>query len=75
MQVEVEKFIDILQDEHQKLREAGTSRENVMSEHVSFDFVEKMQKVQEEVRLEAERVTKILEYFHSKFDTSKEMEE
>ena len=52
-----------------------TSIEKVMPKHVSSDLMEQLQKTEEEVRLEAERVVKIMEYFHSKFDTRKEMEE
>ena len=60
---------------HHKVDELVASIEKVMSEHVSSVLVEQMQKEEEEVWLKAERVHKILEYFHSKFGTSKEMEE
>ena len=46
-----------------------------MPEYVSYDLVEQLKKIEEEVWLKAKRVAKILEYFHNKVDTSKEMEE
>ena len=47
--------------------------EKIMLENVSSDLVEQLQKIEEEMWLEAERVVKILEDFHS--GTSTEMEE
>ena len=49
--------------------------EKVTPEHVSSGHVEQMKNIEEEVQMEAEKVAKILEYFHSKVDTSEEMEE
>ena len=45
-----------------------------MPKHVSYDLMEQLHKTEEEVRLEAERVMEILEYFHSKVNTRKEIE-
>ena len=45
-----------------------------MLEHISYDHVEKLKKTEEEVRHEAERVMKILQYFQSKVIASEKME-
>ena len=52
-----------------------TSLEKIMLEYVSSNLVGQLQKTEEEVGLEAKKVAKILEYFHSKFSTRKDMEE
>ena len=44
-------------------------------QHLSFDLVENLQKVEEDVRYETEKVLKILQYFQGQFDTGQEMEE
>ena len=49
--------------------------ENVMPEHASSNLVVKMKNTEEEVRLEGEKVAKIMEYFHKIIGTNKEMEE
>ena len=46
-----------------------------MSKHIIYDLVDKLKKTKEEVRQEAERVTKILQDFQRKVDTSEQMEE
>ena len=51
------------------------SIEKVRLEHVSFNLVEQLQKIEEEVRIEEERVVKIVEDFQSKINTRKDMEE
>ena len=53
----------------------GTSVEMIMLEHVSSKLVEQLQKIEEEVRIEAERIVKVMEYFQSKFIARKDMEE
>ena len=57
------------------MHEAAASVEKVTLEHVSFDLVEQLKNTEEEVWMEVEKVAKIMEDFHSKDDTSKEMEE
>ena len=73
--VEAKRVTRIIQPVQQKVHEAVASVEKLTSKHVNSDLVEKLKKTKEEVWLEAEKVAKILEYFHNKFDTSKEMEE
>ena len=48
------------------MREVATSIEKDKLEHVSFNLVEHMQKVEEEVRAEKEKLMKIVEDFHNK---------
>ena len=45
------------------MHETNASIEKVIPKHANFDLVEQLQNAEEEVRLEAERVAKILEYF------------
>ena len=71
----VEIVIGIIQPIQQKLHEATASIEKVTPKHVSSDLMEQLQKTKEEVWLEGEKVAKILEDFHSKVGTSKEMKE
>ena len=75
LRAEVEIVIGIIQPIQQKLHEATASIEKVTPEHVSSDLMEQLQKTKEEVWLEGEKVAKILEDFHSKVGTSKEMKE
>ena len=49
LQAEAERVTCIIQLAHQKVHEVATSVERVMSEHVSFDLLEHMQKIEEEV--------------------------
>ena len=46
-----------------------------MWKHVSFDLVEHMQKVEEEVRKEKEKLLKIMEDFQNKIRASQFMEQ
>ena len=47
----------------------------VLSEHLSSYPVENLQKAEEDVRQETEKVLKILQYFQGQFGTGQEMEE
>ena len=75
LQDEVERVIGLIQLVHQNLCNTVESIEKFMPKHVIFDMVEKLKKTKEEVYEEAERVVKIMEYFHSKINASKIMEE
>ena len=61
LQAEAENVTGIIQYVHQKVNKAVTLIQKVVPELISSNLVEKMQKAEEEVRLEAKRVTKILE--------------
>ena len=50
--------------------EVAKSIEKVMLEHISFDLVEHMQKIEEEVHREKEKLLKIVEDFHTKVSAS-----
>ena len=75
MQAEAERVIGIIQRLHQKVCEAATSLERNMSEHVSSDLVEHMQKVkEEEVRADTEKLVKIVGDFLNKINASQFIE-
>ena len=56
------------------MREVATSIEKFMPEHISSNLVEHMQKIEEEVRIETEKLVKIIEDFQNKINASKFME-
>ena len=58
----------------QKVSEVAASVESNMLEHFSSDLVEHMQKVEEEVCTEKEKLLKILEDFQNKLRASQFME-
>ena len=51
------------------------SIERNMSEHVSYDLVEHMQKIEEEVCAEIEKLVKIVEDFQTKINISQCMDQ
>ena len=53
----------IIQHVHQKVRKAATSVEKFMAKHASFNLVEQIQKIEEEVCTKAEKLVKIVEDF------------
>ena len=57
------------------MHEVATYLERVMLEHISSNQVEHMQKKEEEVPMEKEKLLKIVEDFQTKFSTSQTMEE
>ena len=63
-----------IQTVHQKVHELETSVEKVMPEHVNFDLVEHMQKIEEEVHTKIKKVVKIMEYFHKKINATHQIE-
>ena len=71
LQAEAKRVTSIIQPVHQKVHDATSSIQKIIPEHVSSDLVDQLQKTKEEVQLEVERVAKILEYFHSRVDTTK----
>ena len=75
LQVEVERVTCIIQHVHHKVGEVAESVGNIMSKHIISDLVDKLKKIEEEVRQEEERVTKILQDFQRKVGTSEQMEE
>ena len=58
-----------------KVHDIVTPIRKVMPEHLGFDLVEQLKKTEEEVGIEAERVVKIMEDFHSKINANKNIEE
>ena len=66
MQVEDERFTCIIQLVHHKVGEAAESAGKVMHKHNIYNLVDKLKKKEEEVRREAERVTKNLTKFSKK---------
>ena len=60
---------------HQKVRDITALVESNISEHVSFDLMEHMQKVEEEVCAEKEKLLKIVEDFQTKIYASQFMEQ
>ena len=74
LQAEAERVIGIIHPVHQKVHEVAASIESNMLEHVSSDLVEHMQKIEEEVWIETEKLVKIMEYFHTKVNASHSME-
>ena len=65
-----ERVTCIIHPVHQKVREGVGLAENVMPKHINSNLVDKFNKTEEEVQHEPERVTKKLQYFQRKFDTS-----
>ena len=53
----------LIQHVHQKVREVSNLVESNIPEHVSSDLVEHMQKVEEEVHEEKEKLLKVMEDF------------
>ena len=74
LQVEVERVTCIIQHVHHKVGEVAESVGNIISKHIISDLVDKLKKIEEEVRQEEERVTKILQYFQRKVSTSEKLE-
>ena len=58
-----------------KVHDIATPIKKVMPEHVGSDLVEQLSKTEEEVGIEAERVVKIMEDFHSEINANKNIEE
>ena len=52
------------------MRKVAASVERVMSEHISSDLVDHMQKIEDEVHAEIEKLAKIMEDFHNKISAS-----
>ena len=74
LQEEAKRVTVLIHPMHQKLHGIVASVESNMLEHVTFDLVEHMQKVEEEVRTSKEKLLKILEDFQNKLCASQFME-
>ena len=75
MQAEAERVTCIIHPVDQKVHDEVTFVEKFMLEHVNSDMVENMWKKEEEVRTEAKKVVKIVEYFLNKISVSHNMEQ
>ena len=74
MQDEAKRVYDIIQLVYEILQWQVQEARHVPSKHLSFDLVENLQKVEEDMRHETMKVVKILQYFQGHVSTSKDME-
>ena len=66
MQAEEERIIGIIQPIHQRVLLEVEATGLILSKHLSFDLVENLQKVEEDVLREIQEVMKIFEHFQGK---------
>ena len=71
---EAERVTGIIQFVHWNVHEVANRIESNMWENVSSDLVEHMQKIEEEVHVEKNKLLKIVEDFQTKLSASQFME-